>query len=377
MAGRVSLILPTYNRADLIAETIESLLAQTRQIDEIIIIDDGSTDGTGDKVKAFGDKVRYHRKENGGKAAALNLALTLVDGDFIWICDDDDLVLPETCARLAGALENDPGLDFCAGKHEDFIVDHASGIVRKEPGYWRPSTPEQIFYDAMDGCHIFQPGLLVRRSLYDTVGPFNEALTRSQDYEMLLRLTREGQGVLLPDTVFLHREHLGLRGSATERFSFAEANKKWIKFHRMIMQPLMADLADNELLPASEWDVLSREGRGVQTSRIRRGSVYARHLMWAEAFDTWKKVATEFEAPVSAREIEIIRNATGYSLGCAPLYEDTRMKRELAELKRTSSLGRQIAYQVGRSLFWRMKQAAFGGRVGEFSKLASTVVASR
>lgn len=378
MSGRVSLILPTYNRADLISETIESLLAQTRAIDHILVIDDGSTDDTEARINAFGDKVHYHRKENAGKAAALNLALTMVDGDYIWICDDDDLVLPETCERLAGALDANPSLDFCAGKHEDFYADPQTGQhIRKEPGYWRPSTPERIFFDALDGCHIFQPGLMVRRAHYDRVGPFNEALTRSQDYEMLLRLTRTGNGLLQPETAFLHREHSGLRGSAAERFSFAEANQKWIKFHRKIIEPLLADLSDEELLPKSDWARLADDGRNIQTSRIRRGAVYGRHLLWPEAFETWTQIAEGSSQALSEQEIDFIRHSTTYSLGCAPLLEDPQLRVALNRLKSTSTLGREIARELGRSVFWRIKEAVRAPRFGELRQLVSFVLSSR
>lgn len=378
VVNRVSVILPTYNRADLIAETIESLLAQTRPVDEILVIDDGSTDDTEQCVAAFGDQVRYHRKENGGKSAALNLAMTMIEGDCVWVCDDDDLVLPDACARLMQALDDHPELDYCAGLHEDFTVDpRTGGVVRKEPGYSKASPPDEVFSDALDGCHIFQPGLIVRRAYYEHVGPFDETLNRSQDYHMLLRLTRKGTGRVLPHVVFLHREHQGRRGAADERFSMQDANRKWIKYHRQIITPLLDDLDDGELLPAKIWNDPELAATRSRTVQIRRGSVFGRHVLWDEALDTWTGIDPQPGDTLTDYEIQLIRLSTGYGLGCAPLLESAEVKQKVHALKTSSSLGRQIVRQLGRSLYWRAKDALQRGDVGELMRLTRFVIASR
>lgn len=378
MSSRVSVILPTYNRADLIADTVQSLLAQTRPVDEILIVDDGSTDDTAARIAAFGDKVRYHHKENGGKSAALNLALSMIESDCVWICDDDDLVLPDACERLMNALEADPKLDFCAGLHEDFYVDpNSQEIVRKEPGYSKASQKDEIFSDALDGCHIFQPGLIVRKAFYQKIGPFDETLTRSQDYEMLLRLTRHGDGLVLPHTVFLHREHTGTRGSAEERFSIDQANKKWIKYHRQIIKPLLADLSDEELLPAEIWNDPARPTMRSRTAMIRRGAIFGRHVLWDEALDAWGSIDPALGDTLSAYEIDLIRMSTSYGLGCAPLLESETIRAKVRAMKAASPLGRQLVRQLGRSVYWRMKDAILQGAVGDIARYGKFILSTR
>lgn len=377
MNNRVSVILPTYNRADLISDTIESLLAQTRPVDEILVIDDGSTDETAQRVSAFGDQVRYHHKKNGGKSAALNLALTMIDGDCVWICDDDDLLLPDACARLMHEMEADPALDFCAGLHKDFYVDPKTGEnVSKEPGYSKASHPDEVFSDALDGCHIFQPGLIVRRTFYDRVGPFDETLNRSQDYEMLLRLTRHGNGRVLPHVVFLHREHQGTRGAASERFTMQEANRKWIKYHRQIIKPLLDDVDDQELLPSDIWNDPSRAATRERTAMIRKGSIFGRHVLWDEALEAWAAIDPVPDAKLCDYEIQLIRMSTGYGLGCAPLLESDAVKAKMQALKAQSPLGRQIVRQLGRSVRWRIKHAVRGGAFGEAVQLTRFMMAA-
>ena len=111
------MIIPTYNRRDLLPRAIDSVLAQTHPVDEIIVIDDGSKDGTGDIVeKAFANepKVKLLRLENGGKARALNQGLTLARGEFIIALDADTQFPRKTIARLARWFD-DPGIGAVAG----------------------------------------------------------------------------------------------------------------------------------------------------------------------------------------------------------------------------------------------------------------------
>lgn len=378
MNSRVSVILPTYNRAHLISDTIDSLLAQSRPVDEILVIDDGSTDTTAERVAVFGDRVLYHHKENGGKSAALNLALTMIEGDCVWICDDDDLVLPDACERLMRELEADPDLDYCAGLHKDFYVDPQTGEnICKEPGYSKASRSEDVFSDALDGCHIFQPGLIVRRAFYDQVGPFNESLNRSQDYEMLLRLTRHGKGRVVPHVVFLHREHEGVRGAASERFSMQEANRKWIKYHRQIIKPLLEEVSDQELLPAEIWNDPSRVDLRDRMARIRKGSIFGRHVLWDEALDAWASIEPSPGATLTDYEIGLIRMSTGYGLGCAPLLESDQVKAKMQALKAQSSIGRQIVRQLGRSFGWRIKRAVKGREIGNAFQFVQFMLSAR
>ncbi len=377
MTARISVIVPTYNRVEYIGETLDSLLAQTQPVGEIWVIDDGSTDGTADYVAGLGDKVQYLAKPNGGKSSALNAGLDQVSGEFIWICDDDDVVLPDASAQLIAPLLKDPGLGYCAGLHDDFMIAKATGKKTiKRPGYRRRSAPDEIFPDLLDGCHIFQPGLLVRRSSYDLVGPFDEKLTRSQDYEMLLRLARATRGILLDGIVFHHREHDGDRGSAKQRFSTADSNARWIEFHRVIMEPLIPDLADAEILPDSIWNNPTHTDTRHRTALLKRASVYARSQLWPEAAETWAQAAQQFDGPLNRFETDIVKGATLYSLGCDGLLEDETVRSTVLDLKHQSVLGREITALLGRSLRWRIKQAVLSGQLRRAATLTRFLIAA-
>jgi len=378
MSLTVTAIVPTYNRADLIAETLDTLLEQTRRPDEILVVNDGSSDGTGDVVRSYEPHLHQIEKPNGGKASALNLALSQARGDLIWICDDDDLLLPGTCETLAGLLETEPALDFVCGQHEDFTVDRRTGEKQlKPPGFRRASAPDEIFFDLLDGCHIFQPALMVRRQLYDRLGPFREDLVRSQDYEMMLRIARGGTGRLLEETVYLHREHTGARGSGEDRFAAAEAFAKWIRYDRMIFGPLLADLEPRELLPASYWNDPAHGGERERTAALKRASVRARHQMWPEALGDWQEIAARYEGPMNDFERLVTRRATLHMFGCDPLFEDRSLRDAVRQVRSASPLGRAIAGELARSVAWQARKAAQAGRFARAMAIARFIAAAR
>jgi len=356
MSG-VTVLLPTFNRAGLIAETIDSLLAQTRPVDEIIVINDGSTDDTSAVLAPYGDRLRVLTKTNGGKSAALNMGLAEAREDRIWIADDDDIILPDTAARLMGTLDADPTLDFCAGLHKDFTVDPATGAMTiHPPGHSRCSRPDEIFPDLLEGCHIFQPGLMVRRRVYGVSGPFRSDLVRSQDYEMILRIARKNRGVVIPEVVFLHREHEGDRGSSELRFSADQNATRWKTFNGIIFSSLLADLQDEELLPASLWQATPIERRA-RLAGMKRACIMARQRMWPECIATWDRLVMDDKAPLDAEELALLDRSTSSPLGCPELFEDHGVQVALTALARRNELGRFIVRRLARRVRWYLRKA--------------------
>ena len=112
---RISVLVPTYNRAGLLPQCLASLFAQTLPPSEIIVIDDGSEDGTPELLRSYGRRIRPIRKSNGGKSTALNVGLDAVRGDYVWVIDDDDVALPHALERMVAPLVVEPrvGHDLC------------------------------------------------------------------------------------------------------------------------------------------------------------------------------------------------------------------------------------------------------------------------
>ncbi|NLF03256.1 MAG: glycosyltransferase family 2 protein, partial [Anaerolineales bacterium] len=119
----VSVIIPTYNRLAYLQEAIDSVLAQTYTDYEIIVVDDGSTDGMGDALRALyrdhlGGRLRYRWQENAGRSAARNAGVTLSQGKYLAFLDDDDTYLPHKLARQVHLLEERSDVDLVAGGFE-------------------------------------------------------------------------------------------------------------------------------------------------------------------------------------------------------------------------------------------------------------------
>jgi len=208
----VSIVICTYNRYGLLTEAIASALMQSHSC-EVIVVDDGSTDGTWDLLQCF-DGIRCVRlPENRGKATALDAGVAIANGEYLLVFDDDDLLLPGSVQVLAAALSESPDL---IGVFGDALRFEDGDITR-----WRPSTrvPAEVLGR---GLLNQVPGLtgafLCRTEAWRAAGSVDPRLTRGEDMDMWLRLSRIGRMETLPVATFVHRMHDGLRGSAEVRW---------------------------------------------------------------------------------------------------------------------------------------------------------------
>src|ERR1700722_2884157 len=119
-SSSICAIIPTYNRSGMLRARFDSILAQSRPMQEIIVVNDGSTDDTENVVKSYGDRVKLISKTNGGKSSALNSALARCTADYIWIFDDDDIAAPDSIDRLAEAMDIDSTIDYAYGTYQNF-----------------------------------------------------------------------------------------------------------------------------------------------------------------------------------------------------------------------------------------------------------------
>ncbi len=193
MKSSVAAILPTFNRAALLHECLDSLLAQTRQLDQIVVVDDGSADGTQAVLSHYAGRITILRQNNEGKAAALNHALKLVTCDYVWICDDDDIAEPYAAEVLADALDKDPGAGFSYAPFRRFLDRDGTREILPM-SYWPEKHLDDVLHRSLERYFIQQFASLVRRGVYSEVGPFDAALLRSQDYDMMLRIASRAHG---------------------------------------------------------------------------------------------------------------------------------------------------------------------------------------
>ncbi|MDA0243804.1 MAG: glycosyltransferase [Chloroflexi bacterium] len=185
----ISIIIPTYNRADLLPTAVESALAQSWPHCEIIIADDGSTDNTAEVVAQWGNQVRYlplpHR---GQPAATRNAGLAVAQGEFIAFLDSDDLFLPHKLATQAQLLLNFPEAAVAYGNGYFFQENPTQPEGHVLDGL--PSPSGFVFGDLLRGNFLFLQTTLIRKTALDAVGIFDEnpELFAIEDYDLLLRL---------------------------------------------------------------------------------------------------------------------------------------------------------------------------------------------
>lgn len=194
----ISGIVPVFNGERYLGETLNSMLAQTHSPLEIIVVDDGSTDGTTDVVAKYGDKVRYLRQENSGPAVARNRGLDAAQGEYIAFLDADDLWHPEKLTRQMGRFEARPELDLCITYIQNFWIPELAEEAERyrDQPLSRPAAG-----------YIGQT-LLARRRIFETVGQFNPVLRHSETRDWFLRAQESGAVLeILPEVLVYRRLH--------------------------------------------------------------------------------------------------------------------------------------------------------------------------
>ena len=245
---RVSVLVPTFNRANYISECLDSLLTQTMPALEIIVIDDGSEDNTAEVLKPYGQRIRYIRKDNGGKPTAVNLGLTLAQGELIWIFDDDDVALPNAISSRVEALQARPDAGFVYSPHY-YGHDGADGKILKGRAHQLPiCTQDSFFFELMKGCFFHLATVLVRAEVYRAVGGFDTDLLSSEDYDMQLRLARAFPAAYCPTPSFIFRQHSGLRGANAIRYDGSTRALIFSQFDQRVGQKLRASLLLEDFL---------------------------------------------------------------------------------------------------------------------------------
>ncbi|HJS35438.1 MAG TPA: glycosyltransferase [Pseudoxanthomonas sp.] len=211
----VSVIIPTYNRRDLLPRAIDSVLAQTHRVDEIIVVDDGSTDGTADMLQArYGERVKHVWQSNAGVSAARNHGLRLARGRYLALLDSDDEWLPEKTALQVAFLESRPdfGMVVCDveridGDYRHIDVFHRRDVIR-EDGWalrWLLHNPALV-----------PASVMLRRQVVDQLGGFDETLRTAEDLEFHLRVARHWPiGVVEQALVRAMRGHEGLSAASS------------------------------------------------------------------------------------------------------------------------------------------------------------------
>jgi glycosyltransferase involved in cell wall biosynthesis len=177
-------IIPTYNRSGMVTEAVDSVLEQDFQDMEIIVVDDGSTDGTEKALRGLLPRIRYLRQENSGVSSARNRGVAEARGSWIAFLDSDDLWLPDKLKTQALFFKTFPGSRIC---HTNEIWIRRGRRVNprlrhRRSGGW-------LFEDLCELSLISPSSILIRRDLLDEAGGFDEGLPAGEDYDLWLKIS--------------------------------------------------------------------------------------------------------------------------------------------------------------------------------------------
>jgi glycosyltransferase involved in cell wall biosynthesis len=187
-------VIAAWNAESTIGQAIASVLVQTRQDFELIVVDDGSTDATAARVGPFlaDRRVRLHRQANAGPAAARNAGIELAAGRLVATLDSDDLWLPRYLEAMIEALERSPRAGFAFTRA--WVLERATDRFRTRP--WPPraraaSDSTRLLRALLEANFVFN-AVTVRRDVLRKVGPYDPAIRASEDYELWLRIVARG-----------------------------------------------------------------------------------------------------------------------------------------------------------------------------------------
>ena len=260
MTPGVSVIIPTYNRRAMLLEAIDSVLAQSTRAFELIVIDDGSNDGTAEHLKSLGDNMRTARLEHCGPAAARNRGVAMANAPLIAFLDSDDLWAPTKLERQ---------LDFMRANPDCAILQTSEIWIRDgrrvNPGIRHRKRAGDIFVDSLRTCLISMSATMMRADLFRSFGGFDEVMTAAEDYDLWVRILIDHEAGLLDEPLVTrrggHPDQTSAATTAIDRFRILALTKL---------------LADNRLSPARRTtvvEVLAEKCRIYAGGLARRGRI--------------------------------------------------------------------------------------------------------
>ena len=216
----ISVIIPTYNRKHSLSRTLDSVLAQSFQPFEIIVIDDGSTDGTADWLKSNYLSIKSISQSNQGVSSARNIGIKQAEGNWIALLDSDDEWLPDKLAKQVQALKENREFLFC---HTNEIWIRNGVRVNQQKKHQKYGG--HIFEKCLDMCRVSPSSSLFHKLVLDDVGLFDEKLKVCEDYDLWLRISAQYPVLFLDE--LLIKKYGGHEESSSIEFNH------WKKYYRM------------------------------------------------------------------------------------------------------------------------------------------------
>ena len=184
----------------MVGEAVDSVLAQTVSDYELIVVDDGSTDGTARRLRDYGARLTVLTESRQGVAAARNLGARRASGKYLAFLDSDDLWHPRKLQRQIDFMEQNPDVEIC--QTEEIWIRNG---VRVNPRRKHRKPSGDIFRPSLELCLVSPSAVMMRRELFDRVGGFDESLPVCEDYDLWLRISKDTEVPLIPQALVTKR----------------------------------------------------------------------------------------------------------------------------------------------------------------------------
>ena len=259
MIPKVSIIIPCYRQGHFLKDSIESALRQTYRSIEVVVINDGSDDNTGEVAAEFGDGVLYVRKANGGLSSARNAGLALASGEFVLFLDSDDLLAPTAVADLVRALPGPDGLAI--GGHRDFATDPAIEISQPIAPPAGPPLPQAFWYN-LAPVHCW----LAPRAAIAEVGNFDVELKSLEDWHLWLRLLIGDRPVQRIDRVVgYYRRYTGSMSTNLDRMAAMELRVRSDLIDMVRSRPAVRERWGDDIFNSTRNSIRTCLAKGIRT----------------------------------------------------------------------------------------------------------------
>lgn len=361
-AARVSIVMPTHNRAHLIGESLESALKQSLRPHEIIVVDDGSSDETPAIVRAYGGAVTYLRQDNAGKSAALNRGIAAARGDYILVLDDDDLLPKGALAAHVAAIE-EAGAGFSYGQFARFTGRGEDAPLSTDLEPMPTPGEKRLPVQLMQVCFLPNPAWMVRREVQMAAGPYRTDLPRGQDYEMILRIAHAAPGVRAEGLTLYQRKHVAVRKTTTGTVIAKDTVAGWIEAEQSIFREIDDRWGDADFQPFEN----AASGPEAERLAVLQRAVI---LFMRKLHDRAERHFARYAAMLGSveptmRELAVAGDLLGARYGIGEILDASHDPAPLAALH----LPLKLRSAMARQLPWRMRELIGAGRLGDAARL--------
>lgn len=277
MDPKVSVVISTYNHASFIAESIDSVLAQTYRDFEVIVIDDGSTDNTEEVLKPYLDRIRLIKQENSGLPVARNAGIKEAKGEYIAFQDSDDIWLPDKLEKQMKYLEKNPHFDLVCGNGISFGNEGNTERLLVRNKRLRAIEKEGVtLKNTYRKSRLFPSTWVIKKKVLEELGGFDTIFRTGQDVEFTYRFLLKHKAAFINEVLFKRRTH-------STNISRVNSEPKILLAIR-ITEKLMSQYPDARMIIGNK--LINRK---MSSLHYKLGRVYYKNNRKNQACDSFKK----------------------------------------------------------------------------------------